>query len=381
MTHIEDRWDRADRYGKGLRYRVRYVDPDGHERSRSFAKKGDADKFSTATAADLLRGVYSDPKAGQVTLGSYAEEWLASRVDLRPNTLALYRSVLDTHVLPQLGAKRLANVKPSDVRYAVAAWSQTISASSVRTVFLVLSGIMSAAERDGLIVKSPARGTPLPQPVHRAIEPLAPASVLALMDAITPRYRVAVVLGAAAGLRSGEVRGLTLPRVDFTRRRISVQEQLQPLTPGGVGVLSPLKTAASRRVVPVDDLVLETLARHVEVYGVHESDEIVLTNSQGGTVRRGSFTNRWTAAVEAAGLPVGTRFHDLRHFYASTLIAAGLHPKAIQTRLGHASITETMDVYGHLFPEHEEAGRGFLDAALRSSADGPATAQGGGLLA
>jgi integrase len=60
-------------------------------------------------------------------------------------------------------------------------------------------------------------------------------------------------------------------------------------------------------------------------------------------------------------VPKGTRFHDLRHFYASTLIAANLNPKVIQARLGHATITETMDTYGHLFPDAEDLGRGAID--------------------
>ena len=68
--------------------------------------------------------------------------------------------------------------------------------------------------------------------------------------------------------------------------------------------------------------------------------------------------------MKACGLPQGTRFHDLRHFYASALIGAGLHPKAIQARLGHATIAETMDTYGHLFPDSEEHGRGALDTLL-----------------
>jgi integrase len=66
----------------------------------------------------------------------------------------------------------------------------------------------------------------------------------------------------------------------------------------------------------------------------------------------------------AHGLPAGTRFHDLRHFYASALIAANLNPKVIQARLGHATVSETMDTYGHLFPAADELGRGALDAVL-----------------
>jgi integrase-like protein len=81
-------------------------------------------------------------------------------------------------------------------------------------------------------------------------------------------------------------------------------------------------------------------------------------------VQRNSFGECWRVAVKAAGLPKGTRFHHLRHFYASTLIAAGLHPKAIQARLGHATIAETMDTYGHLFPDADDLGRGTIDAAF-----------------
>ncbi|HYB14849.1 MAG TPA: tyrosine-type recombinase/integrase, partial [Streptosporangiaceae bacterium] len=72
----------------------------------------------------------------------------------------------------------------------------------------------------------------------------------------------------------------------------------------------------------------------------------------------------WREAVKAAGLPAGTRYHDLRHFYASALIAANLNPKVVQARLGHASIAETMDTYGHLFPDSEDLGRGAVEAAL-----------------
>jgi integrase len=74
-----------------------------------------------------------------------------------------------------------------------------------------------------------------------------------------------------------------------------------------------------------------------------------------------------TQAVKEAKLPEGTRFHDLRHFYASTPIAAGLHPKVIQERPGHATIAETMDTYGHLFPDASEHGRGAIDAMFASA--------------
>jgi Phage integrase family len=91
---------------------------------------------------------------------------------------------------------------------------------------------------------------------------------------------------------------------------------------------------------------------------------VIVTNRCGRVAQRNSFGTCWREAVAAAGLPAGTRFHDLRHFYASALIAANLNPKVIQARLGHATIAETMDTYGHLFPDSGDLGRGAIDAIL-----------------
>lgn len=125
--------------------------------------------------------------------------------------------------------------------------------------------------------------------------------------------------------------------------------------------LSPLKTRASRRVVPVDDLVLNAVTGRMQRWRPG-AGELLITNGLGGPVQRNSFGYCWREAVRVAGLPAGTRFHDLRHTYASALIWAGLHPKVIQERLGHATIAETMDTYGHLFPDASAHGRGALQA-------------------
>lgn len=151
--------------------------------------------------------------------------------------------------------------------------------------------------------------------------------------------------------------GLRVDRIDFLRRRIHVEEQLQR------GNLAPLKTKASRRVVPIDDGLVTVLSEHVRRYR-RGQDDLLILNRSGRPVGRSTFGECWRRAVEAAGAPSGTRFHQLRSFYASTLIAAGLHPKAIQARLGHAKISETMDTYGALFPNAENLGRGAVDAAL-----------------
>jgi integrase len=140
---------------------------------------------------------------------------------------------------------------------------------------------------------------------------------------------------------------------------LAVEQQLQR------GQLAPLKTRASRRTVPVDDFLLAELSEHLQRWPAGPAGFIV-TNRSGRPASRGSFGHCWRQAVERAGLPAGTRFHDLRHFYVATLIAGNVHPKTIQARCGHATIAETMDTYGHLFPDSVDHGRGVVERAFAS---------------
>ncbi len=343
---------------------ARWRDPNGRQRKRSFAKRSDADRFVTTVAADVLRGLYIDPHAGRVTLGEYASHrWLPSLVHVRPSTSELYRAHLRNHVLPAFGNRTIGSLRRSDCKTFVATLSPRLAPATVGTVYAVLRSLVQAAVDDGLIPANPCARVPLPRVEQRVVEPLPAASVVALSRAMPARYAVTVLLGAGAGLREGEALGLLATRVDFLHRRIHVEEQAQGVN-GGEPSLVPLKTRASRRVVPVDDVVLESVASHMQQWPPGPAGWLV-TNRLCRPVRRSSFGDCWRVAVRECGLSTGTRFHDLRHFYASALIGAGLHPKAMQVRLGHATISETMDTYGHLFPDSEDSGRGALDSILR----------------
>jgi integrase len=128
----------------------------------------------------------------------------------------------------------------------------------------------------------------------------------------------------------------------------------------------PPKTAASVRTVPMPDAVSAALAAHLAAYPAGEHG-LIFTIPVGGPVRRTTFWDEWRKAVKAAAMPVGTRFHDLRHFYASLLIRYGESVKVVQMRLGHASAAETLDTYSHLWPDSEDRTRAAIDAVLGSS--------------
>lgn len=344
-------------HSKGMRWQVRYRDAAGVQKKENFARKPAADNRAKVVGADLLRGVHLDPKAGRILVAKYAEQWLQHQVHLRPGSADTYRSHLATHILPVFGDQPAAGVRRSDAKSFVAALTAELAPSTVATVVAVVRAMYNSMIEDGKVPGNPFMRLPLPEVAPRVLEPLPAAAVQALADAITPRYEVAVWLAACAGLREGETFGLLASRVQFLRRRILVEEQ------GQRGELAPLKTKASKAPVPVDDFLLNKITAHLKEWPIKENG-LLVTNRSGRMLRRGGFGWCWQEAVEAAGLPKGTRFHDLRHFYASALIAAGLYPKVVQARLRHATLAETMDVYGHLYPEHEEIGRGTLDAVF-----------------
>ncbi len=363
MARVKDLWLTSGRrhtakYGRGKRWLAIWSGQDGAEQSRAFERKIDAERYGAAMEADQLRGVYVDPRRGAELVRDYGElKFLPSMVHLRPNSASTYASHLRAHVWPLLGGRRIGSLTKSDMKSFVAAKAAELAPSTVETVFAVLRAMMAAAVDDGMIPVNPCSRVKLPEVPPRVVAPMEPVAVLALAESIAPRYRVGVALGAGVGLRFGEATGLTVPRVNFLQRRIQVLEQVQN------GALAPLKTDASKRVVPVGEWVLQEITAHLQRYGPGPS-QVVMSNAGGRLIRRSAFGDVWRPAVAAAGLPPGTRFHDLRHFYASALIAANLSPKVLQARLGHATIAETMDTYVHLFPDSEDLGRGAVDDAL-----------------
>ena len=253
----------------------------------------------------------------------------------------------------------------------------------------MLAALYLGAIRDGVVSKSPCDGMKLPNEPGRKVEPLAVADVLQVADKIGPRYGALVVLAAAVGLRQGEVFGVGLDTLDMLRRELRVDRQVT-LTAGHGPRIGPPKTTASVRTVPLPDVALDHLARHLERYparpvpmetttGQSLEVPLVFTDRNGRALSRTRFSDVWRRAVHDAGLPAGTRFHDLRHTAASALIEGRQSVKAVQAILGHATATETLDTYAHLWPSADNQARATIDRHW-SSAHGddahPRTARG-----
>ncbi len=342
-------------------WRARYRDPAGRARSKNFARKADAAAFLTSVDHGKLAGAYVDPAAGRMTFGEYAEQWRAVQVH-RASTAVMVETHLRRHVLPFLGHRPLASIRQSELQAWAKARSEVLEPATIEVVYRYVVAIFRAAVRDRVIASSPAVGIRLPKSEPRRVEPLPVETVQALIESIPDRYRALVVFAAGTGMRQGECFGLTVDRVNFLRRQVTVDRQLVLGAKTGP-TFGPPKTAASYRTIPLPAVVVETLAAHLRDFPVGPAG-FVFTNNSGDPIRRTRFSDVWRPAVKAAGAPEGTGFHALRHFYASLLIRHGESVKVVQTRLGHASAAETLDTYSHLWPDSEDRTRAAVDAVL-----------------
>ena len=360
----------ADRGGKRNGWRALWRDHEGRQRSKSFDRKLDAERHLSTVEADLLRGIYVDPRAGQITLSEYAERWMAVQV-WRQSTRELAESHLSNHIGPGLGSRKLVAITRTDVQGFVAALeAKGLSPRTVEGIYRRLVSMIEGAVHDRLIVQSPAVKIRLPKVNHTVasqVVALDVDDVHRIAEAAPPWLTAFVWTIATAGLRPGEAAGLTVERVDFMRRSISVDRQLTTLSKG-VPQLGPPKTASSVRTIPVADSLIAELNRHMiehKPVEIEDGASLLFSNRDGRPLRRNTLGDAWDRLRKKLDLPAEARgWHSLRHTYASWLIEDGLSVRTVQARLGHASATETLEVYSHLWPDSDDDTRAAIEARL-----------------
>lgn len=351
------------RPGRPNPWRVRYRAPDGKSRSRQFPRKIDAERFLAGVAADLARGSWVDPQRSRTTVREWCEVWRRSKVDLRPSTLARLDSTLQRHVLPAFGGWALDALTNGEIRAWVARMNAAgLSPTSVRKPYFALHDMLRSAVADRRLAVNPAQDVPLPAERHGGQRFLSSTEVARLTAAVHPRHRVLVLTAVYGGLRFGELTALRRGRIDIIRGRVRVAETLVDV--GGHLSFGPPKTQNSRRSVPLPRRIVAELDEHLGAYVQDEAEALVFSGPRGGPLRRGAFRQReWLPAVHACGLE-GLRFHDLRHTFVSLWIAAGANPKEVSVRAGHSSVAFTLDRYGHLYEDGDDAVSDRLDALL-----------------
>jgi integrase len=379
---------RKDKSGKPIGgWQVRYPDPANPAKrieKSGFANKREALAYLSLQQASIIQGGHVDPRRGERLFRDVVESWKQSWPGrLEPLTAATYQHVLHRYLLPEFGARKVASITHEVVQSWVNRLQLTaLSPSTVHKVYRVLRTAMGDGVRLGVVAINPCTNIRLPRTARHEMIVLEGHEVAALADAITPHYRVLVYTAAYTGLRAGELGGLQRRDVDLLRGVLHVRRALKDV--GGRLEFGPTKTH-ERRTIALPKFLGEMLAEHLAAStpGGTGPDALVFTSTTGLPLRHGLFYRRhFRPAVTGrpakgrrpaivGALPPekhGVRFHDLRHTCAALSIAAGAHPKLISARLGHSSITITLDRYGHLFPSVEEALADALDAAFTQQA-------------
>lgn len=341
------------------RWRARYRDSTGREHSRHFQRKIDAQRWLDGVTTAVTTGMYVDPARSAVTVRTWSERWLATKVDLKPTTRCRYEGLLRVNVLPRWGDITLADV----THEGVAAWvadltRRGLAAATVRQAHRVLSMVFSLAVRDGRLARNPADHVPLPRAGQRERVYLTHEQVEALANA-AGGARIVILFLAYTGVRFGELAGLRVRRLDLMRRRAAIAEAAAEVR--GEIVFGTPKTH-QERAVPIAAFLVDDLADLVAGKG---ADDLVFTAPKGGVLRLQNFRHTvWEPATRSVGL-TGLTPHSLRHTAASLAIAAGADVKVVQQMLGHKSATMTLDLYGHLYDDRLDEVAERMDAARR----------------
>ena len=342
---------------RGESWRARFRHPDtGRECQKSFVRRADAQRWLREQQTKLDRGTWLDPKSARTTVGEWCATWLDGYGTRRASTVRQAEVHL-VRIVAAFGTMPLAAVRPSHVKgWTAQLRAEGLSDSYVYALHARLAQVFSDAVHDGLVARSPCSRRTSPGAGKQRAYVATTEQVWALHDAMPDHLRPAILLGAFVGLRLAETCGLRVSDVDFMRGIVHPAVQYPAV---------PLKSETSRTAVPIPADLAAELSAHVATWRA----ETLLTDLYGHQLAPWTLERAVRAArAKVPGLPAGFRYHDLRHYLASLLIASGADVKVVQARLRHASAKTTLDCYGHLFGDPDDSTRAAIAEVLAARA-------------
>ncbi|MGY1499646.1 tyrosine-type recombinase/integrase [Streptomyces sp. QTS52] len=346
------------------RWQARYLGPDGqrHTAPETFETRSDAQDWLNLVRADIERNHWRDPDAGAVNFKKYALRWAEER-GLAPTTLDRYDGLLRLHILPAFGGKNLDEIAPSSVRTWRAERLKATGATTVAKSYRLLKAILQTAVDDDLLASNPCRikGAGKEEADERPTATIE--QVFDLADAMGPRWRLMVLLGAFASLRPEELAELRRHSVDIDECSLRVTQASPELT-NGRRVTGDPKTRAGKRTVYLPDFMLPELRRHLQWFAEKESDGLLFVGEKGAPFRRSTFGRKWRKARTKVGVPKNFRFYDLRHTGNTLAADTGAKLKDLMVRAGQSSERAQL-IYQHSTAKHQRRLARGIDTEVR----------------
>ncbi|MHA7153627.1 tyrosine-type recombinase/integrase [Arthrobacter sp. TMN-50] len=244
--------------------------------------------------------------------------------------------------------------------------SNGLAPQTIHSRMMVIKTVLRAAVRDRRMIEDPSVGVILPRRRRKeqAMVIPSPEDVGKLYQTAEPWFRAFIGLCAFAGLRLGEGAAVQVGDIDFLRRTLKVQRQVQKEPTKDMEIRAP--KYGSERSVPLADGLLTILSQHISEVGVYGDDQWLFPGENGLPPKPRRISYQWDKTIELAGVDK-INLHSLRHFYASGLIASGCDVVTVQRALGHSEATTTLNTYSHLWPDAEDRTRNAADAMLNGA--------------
>ncbi|WP_244165066.1 tyrosine-type recombinase/integrase [Rhodococcoides fascians] len=362
-------------YGTGKRWRGRYVDAKGREHTKRFDRKTDAQAWIDNVVVEHAIGTYVDPKAKSALFSTLAERWFDTKSGKAAKTVAGYRSLLDTLVLPHWQHMQVGDIDYEDVQSWVLGLQRPggsyknpekgLSPSRVVAAYQVVDQVLAYAIRAKHLAHNPADEVELPR-IENPEKTYLTHDEVAALAAHCGRFENVALTLAYCGPRFGELAAIRVRDFDPVRSRIRISRSATHVAKRGIVEGSTKNHAA--RSVPVPRFLRDRL---VEAIAGRSSDEYLFPSRHGTVLPLGEFRWAFDKAVAAAGLGDLTP-HELRHTAASLAIAAGADVKVVQRMLGHKTATLTLDLYGHLMDDNLDTVSNAMDAGYATAQESAA---------
>ena len=291
---------------------------------------------------------------------------------LHPNTFKDYSQVIRDHINPSIGSIKLKDLNPDHIQvfYSIKLENGT-TPTRVRYIHAVLHRALNLAVRWGYIDRNPAKFVNKPRQPRKEMNSLSTEQVrIFLIKSRGSRYETLFYLAVTTGLRIGEILGLRWSDIDWESGSLRIQRQLQRVHGKGL-IFSKPKSRSGRRLIMLGSTTTQKLQDHKRHQHMQIQDagkewevlDLVFPETNGSPSKPRKITRHFKTLLLEAGLP-NIRFHDLRHTSATLMLQCGVHPKIVQERLGHSSISITLDTYSHVLPVIQSEAAQKLDELL-----------------
>lgn len=342
------------------KYLVRWRNEENKERSKQFDLMRDAKRYAAEVETQLARGTYVDPRAGNITLQNYFDDWKRRQIWTGGTERAMRLSVYSA----TFADTPLNKIRKSHIESWVKQMEVSLAPNTIHSRFQNVKTVLRAAVDDDLILKDPSQGVRLPRRHNRASDMRIPtaAEIKQLYESSEDWFAAFVALCAFAGLRRGEAAAIKLSDIDFLGRSIHVQRQIQKEAKKDPEIRAP-KYNSDRTVFIPDELVV-ILSEHVKKFGVYGMEQWLFPGLEGWPINPRQASYRWERAISGSDIKDIT-LHDLRHFFASGLIASGCDVVTVQRAMGHKSPSVTLDTYSHMWPDAADRTRAAVGGLMR----------------